>query len=170
MLPNPLHPAVVHFPIVLTVILPLFVGGAWWAIARGARPSRAWALPTALAAALLLSAFVAVRTGESEEERVEKVVSEQILHEHEEAAERFIVLSGVLLGLMTVGLLRGTVGGGARVVATAGVLVVLAAGVQVGKAGGDLVYREGAASAYVTSPDSRIIAEPTRGEEGKEHE
>lgn len=49
MLPNPLHPAVVHFPIVLAVLLPLFVIGALWAIRRGAAPLRAWSLPLAMA-------------------------------------------------------------------------------------------------------------------------
>ena len=53
MLPNPLHPAVVHFPIVLAVLMPLFVIGALWAIRRGAAPLRAWSLPLAPAGLLV---------------------------------------------------------------------------------------------------------------------
>ena len=39
MLPDPLHPAVVHFPIVLTFLLPLAALGALWRARRspGAR-------------------------------------------------------------------------------------------------------------------------------------
>ena len=43
MLPNPMHPAVVHFPVVLAFLLPLFVAGALLAIRRGANARRAWA-------------------------------------------------------------------------------------------------------------------------------
>lgn len=151
MLPEPLHPAVVHFPIVLAVLLPIFAAGAWWAIRRGARPRPMWALPVALAAALALSAFVALRTGESQEERVESVVAEQPLHEHEEAGERFLVLSGILAVVMAGGLLSGTAGSASRLVGTVGAVALVAAAVQVGDAGGQLVYRHGAASAYVDS-------------------
>src|ERR671919_2863830 len=99
MLPDPLHPVVVHFPLVLVALLPLFVAGALWAIRRGAAPGRAWLLPLGMAAALTASAFVALRTGEAEEERVEAVVAEAVLHPHEEAAERFLVMSGLLLAV-----------------------------------------------------------------------
>src|SRR5690348_6821402 len=67
-LPNPLHPAVVHFPIVLAFMLPLFAIGALVAIRRGARPLRAWSLPLAVGAALTLSSWVA----RSKERRVGK--------------------------------------------------------------------------------------------------
>jgi hypothetical protein len=101
-----------------------------------------------MSAALAASAFVALRTGEAEEDRVEAVVSEAVLHEHEEAAERFLVLSGVLLLVATAGLVRGDVGRAARFITLVGSLGVAGAGVQVGAAGGDLVYRHNAASAY----------------------
>ena len=149
MLPNPLHPAVVHFPIVLVVLLPLVAVGALWAIRRGASARWAWAVPLAVAAALTLSAWVAIETGEAEEERVEQVVSEQALHEHEEAAERFLVLSGVLLLMAATGLAGGTLGRAGRLLSTVGSVGLIAAGAQVGAAGGELVYRHGAASAYV---------------------
>jgi uncharacterized membrane protein len=149
MIPDPLHPAVVHFPIVFAVVLPVVVVGALWAIRRGARLRAAWALPLALSAGLLLASFVAVRTGEADEDRVENVVDEAAIHEHEEAAERFLLLSGVLLAVTGLGLVGGTVGSAARLLATAGSVVVLIAGVQVGRAGGELVYEHGAASAYV---------------------
>jgi uncharacterized membrane protein len=165
MLPEPLHPAVVHFPMVLVVLLPLVALVALWAIRRGARPGRAWLAPLAVAAALTLSAWLAIRTGEAEEERVEAVVSEQVLHEHEEAAERFLVLSGVLLLVTGVGLLRNTFGTSARVLATAGAFGLILAGVQVGSAGGDLVYSHGAASAYVQGVDAGLDGGSGRSED-----
>ena len=151
MLGLPLHPIVVHFPIVLSVLLPVAVVVALWAIRRGAAPRRAWSAPLAAAAALTLSAFVATRTGESEEDRVERVVAESAIEEHEEAGELFLMLSGVLLVVATAGLLPRTVGQAARVVTAAGALGLVAAGVVVGHSGGALVYREGAAAAYTNA-------------------
>ena len=144
----PLHPMIVHFPMVLVILLPMFAVAALWAIRRGVRFRSAWAVPLALSAALAASAFVAVRTGGAEEDRVEAVVSERAIHEHEEAAERFLVLSGVLLLVVAGGMLGGAAGTAGRLIGTAGALALVVAGVQVGKAGGELVYVHGAAQAY----------------------
>lgn len=148
MLPDPLHPAVVHFPMVLVFLVPIAAVLAVWAIRRGADPRRIWAIPLTLAAALALSAFVALRTGEAEEDRVEAVVPEAAIHEHEEAAERFLVLSGVLLLVAGAGLVRGDLGRAARLVTIVGSLGLIVAGVQVGAEGGELVYEHNAGSAY----------------------
>lgn len=148
MLPNPLHPAVVHFPIVLSVLLPLVALGALWAIRGGASMRRAWAVPLALAGALAASSWMAVETGEAEEDRVEEVVGERALHEHEEAAERFLVLSGALLLLTATGMAGGQLGRAGRMLSTVGAVGLIAAGVQVGAAGGELVYEHGAGNAY----------------------
>ena len=149
MIPNPLHPAVVHFPVVLAVLLPLAALIALIVVARGANGTRTWLVPAALAVGLAIASFVAVRTGEAQEERVEEVVAERPLHGHEEAAERFLLLSGIVAGIALLGLARGNVGTAARWVATAGALAVLVAGYQVGRSGGELVYQHGAASVYV---------------------
>lgn len=163
MLDIPLHPLVVHFPIVLTILLPISVLWALWAIRKGTTPRRAWAAPAVVAATLALSAFAAVRTGENEEDRVERVVSEQVLHGHEEGAERFLVLSGVLLLVAASGFLPGTAGRAARLVTAAGAVGLVAAAVQVGHSGGTLVYRHGAASAYTTAPGATADAAGARG-------
>jgi uncharacterized membrane protein len=166
MIPDPLHPAVVHFPIVLAVLLPLFAVGAILMIRRGARPARAWLIPFTLAGALSLSGWVALKTGESQEDRVEPVLAESVLHTHEEAAERFLLLSGLVFLVAGIGLLGGTVGRAGRLIATGGSLVVLTSGYAVGKAGGELVYRHGAAQAYVT--DQATGAAVQRGEREEE--
>jgi uncharacterized membrane protein len=126
-LPNPLHPAVVHFPIVLAFLLPLFAIGALVAIRKGARPMRAWSLPLAIGAALTLSSWVAVETGEDQGERVEKVVAEQPLESHEEAAELFLNLSVVLLLVSATGLVHGVVGRAGRIAGTVGAIALVVA-------------------------------------------
>ena len=148
MLPNPLHPAVVHFPVVLACLLPIFAIGALWAIRRGARPSRAWSLPLSLAAALLLSTWAAVETGEAQEERVENVVADQPLDAHQEAAEAFFAAATVVLVVIAAGLLPGFAGKSARVLGTVGAVALVAGATWVGHSGGQLVYQHGAASAY----------------------
>jgi uncharacterized membrane protein len=144
----PLHPLIVHFPVVLAVLLPISAVVALVFVRRGATPRKAWSVPVVVAASLALSAWVATQTGESQEDLVERVVSKRAIHSHEEAAERFLVLTGVLAVVAVVGLARGNVGRAARLVSVVGAFGVLGAGVQVGHSGGLLVYREGAASAY----------------------
>ena len=148
MLPNPLHPAVVHFPIVFAVLLPLVAVAALIMIKRGANARRAWSVPVIGAAALALSTWLAVETGEGQDERVEKVVGEQPLESHEEMAEMFLTGSVVLLLVTAAGLGPGVAGKTGRVVAAAGALVLVVGAARVGHSGGQLVYRHGAASAY----------------------
>ena len=159
MLPNPLHPAVVHFPVVLAFLLPIFAAGALWTIRRGARPRRAWGIPLALAGALTLSAWAAVQTGEAQEDQVERVVADQPLDRHEEAAEAFIAGSVVVLLVMGAGLLPGWLGTSARVVGTLGAVALVASAALVGHSGGQLVYQHGAANAFVqgaTAPTAAV--------------
>src|SRR5687767_14873281 len=158
----PLHALVVHFPIVLAVLLPISAVVALWAIRKGTTPRRAWAVPLAFSAALALSTWAATQTGEAQEDRVERVVARGALHGHEESAERFLVLSGVLVLVAAGGLASGTIGRAARIVTAVGAIGLVAAGAQVGHSGGVLVYRHGAASAY-TDPgaggDREIVRE-----------
>jgi uncharacterized membrane protein len=148
MLPNPLHPAVVHFPVVLAFLLPLFVAGGFWALRRGVAPRRAWLLPTIVAGAIAVSAWVSVETGEAEDERVERVVSENAIEAHEELAETFLATSAVITVIAAAGLLGGITGRIARFSTLAGSLALIVVVARVGHTGGQLVYRYGAASAY----------------------
>jgi uncharacterized membrane protein len=149
MLPDPLHPAVVHLPVALAVLMPLAALAAFVAIARGWMPARTWVAVVALQALLVGATWLAVETGEEQEERVERVVAERHIETHEEGAERFLGLALAALVVTGVGLLggrAGQVGRAASVVAAAGLLVAAAA---VGHSGGELVYRHGAAQVYV---------------------
>jgi TRAP-type uncharacterized transport system fused permease subunit len=148
MLPDPLHPAVVHLPIALALLVPLGALATLLAIARSFVPVRAWAGVVLLQALLVGSAWLALETGEDQEERVERVVAERHIEEHEEAAERFLIAAGVALAALAAGLLPGGAGHAARLAGSVAAVGVLAAGVAVGHSGGELVYRHGAASAY----------------------
>jgi len=150
----PLHPLVVHFPIVLSVLLPISAVWALWAVRKGTTARRAWAVPVAIAVALAVSALVAVKTGEAQDERVERVVAEQPLESHEEAAETFLALSTGLAALVAAGLLSGRAGSVARVLGSVGAVGLVAIAAYVGHSGGKLVYQYGAASAY-TDPGVR---------------
>ncbi len=147
-IPNPLHPAIVHLPIALSVLIPFFAIGAMIAIRRGARPLKAWGVTTALLATLTLSTWLSVETGEQQAERVEEAITEAPVESHEEAAEAFLLFSLGVLGVAAVGLSAGTMGKVARVAGAAAALALLGAGYQVGHTGGKLVYQYGAASVY----------------------
>jgi uncharacterized membrane protein len=149
MLPDPLHPAVVHFPIALALLAPFLIAGLLYAIRSGRSPARAWVGVLVLQAVVAGSAWLAVETGEDEEDRVERVVAEAPIEAHEEAAERFLVLAGVAVVIAGVGLAGGTVGLVARFVMLFASLGLAWAVMDVGHRGGELVYRHGAASAYV---------------------
>lgn len=149
MLPSPLHPAVVHFPIVLMAFLPLVTAVVLWRLHDGA-PLRNWGLVVVLAALVAGSALVALKTGEREEDVVEDVVPEQAIHDHEEAAEAFHLGAWIVLGLTLVGLLPGLAGRSGRALAMLGSLALVGLGWRVGDLGGKLVFQHGAAAAYVT--------------------
>jgi uncharacterized membrane protein len=149
MIPDPLHAAVVHFPIVFAMLLPLIAALALIAIRRGGNVRQWWGITLAVMLGLAASSFVAVRTGEAEEDRVERAVGEQPLHSHEEAAERFLVLTGALLVVGAAGLLPRRAGAAFRLIGAAAAVGIMVAGWQVGHTGGELVYRHGAAAAYV---------------------
>lgn len=144
----PLHPIVVHFPIVLGFILPFAGFAFWWAIKKDFLPQRVWVLITALALVYGASALVASELGEKDEDKVEKVVSEKLIEEHEEAAELVPWIAGTLL-LVSLAGLRGKNAQRARL---AFAIVSLAATIPLanaGHTGGELVYKYGAANAHL---------------------
>jgi len=149
MFPYPLHPAIVHFPIALFILAPIVALGSLWAIRKGARPVRAWGLTLAVLGALFITTWLAVETGENDEDVVERVVPRDAVHEHEEIAETFLLLTGVVLVVSAAGLVPvPAVARTARILGTVGTFVLVVIGWKVGHTGGDLVYKHGAASAF----------------------
>ncbi len=148
-MPDPLHPAVVHFPIVLAFLAPFVILAAMWIRSRG-KATRTWWPVVLVLGALAASSFVAVKTGEREEERVEEVVAHDQMEEHEEQAELFFwVVLAVFATTIAVPLVPGP---SVRRYVEAGVLAATVAiavwTVAIGHSGGMLVYEHGAASAY----------------------
>jgi uncharacterized membrane protein len=158
MIPDPVHPAVVHFPIALALIAPLVAGATAWAIHTMRLRRAAWLGVVILQAALVASAWLAFETGEREEDRVERVVAERHIDAHEQAAQRFLWLSGATLALAAAGMLAPPVGGAARWLALAASLAVVAAVAAAGHSGGELVYRHGAAAAYASADRPAVPA------------
>jgi uncharacterized membrane protein len=166
-LPSPLHPAVVHFPIVLLLV---GAGLAWLAVGvrRGLLP---W-----LAALLLVGgaagALVAAKTGDEDKEVVSELpsVAESLLDQHEEWGEwtRNVALVAAGLSVLAafgwknVQILRG-LACGAALAATASAFCVY----QTGHRGGRLVYRYGAG--ILTDP-AAAPAEPAATDRGERHE
>jgi uncharacterized membrane protein len=152
-MPDPLHPAVVHFPIVLAFLAPMVIVSAIWIRWRG-HATRTWWPVVLVWGALVASAFVAVQTGERDEDRVADIVAHDQIEEHEEQAELFFwVVLVVLAAVVAVPLVRAPkarryVEGG--ILATA--LAIAGWTVAIGHSGAMLVYESGAARAY-TNPE-----------------
>jgi uncharacterized membrane protein len=146
------HPKVVHLPIALAVLMPVVCAGLLFAWTRGLLPRRTWVVAVVLQIVLVGSSFVAMRSGETDEERVESVVAESVIEAHEEAAELFTWTAAACLLLFAGVLVLRTESSARRaaMAATAASLLVLGLGYRVGQAGGELVYRHGAAAAYST--------------------
>lgn len=153
-----LHPAVVHLPLALAVVVPLVLLALLWSIRNGKLPPRVWLLGVGLQGLLLLGALAAVATGNAEEERVESTVAEARVEQHARAGQLFAgasaaVLVGALVALaMRRHRERFSVAGASTVL-----LSVLALGlaVRVGHQGGMLVHAGEASLGAAASPAER---------------
>lgn len=165
MMPNPLHPSVVHFPLVFGVLLPVVAVVAFWLTRRSPSGRGPWITLAVVSIAMVISAWAALQTGRAQEETVESVVAEGTIHDHEELAEGFLLGSGLTALIVLVGLAPGRVGRGARAVAVVASFAIPVLAVRVGDSGGKLVYEHGAASAYVQPGP-----EATSGSMGADHQ
>lgn len=149
MLPDPLHPAVVHFPVALAFVAPLLALLGAVLVAKGVKPLHGWSPVVLVTLLLAAGAFVAVETGEDQEERVEAILPEDALELHEERAELLRNVAVVALLLTGAGLLDGRKGWVGRGLAAGALVGALVVAWMTGETGGELVYRHGAANAYV---------------------
>jgi uncharacterized membrane protein len=145
----PLHPIIVHLPLVLALLAPLVLLGVTIWTRRQNASRWGWLLASALQVAVLLGGLAALRTGEGDEERVERVVPEAAIEAHEGAAQVFVAGAGVALALTLGALLlhrKGTPWAGGLAVIAA--IAVAGLGVRTGHAGGQLVYQHNAGAAW----------------------
>ncbi|MFN7977357.1 MAG: hypothetical protein U0P30_04420 [Vicinamibacterales bacterium] len=156
----PLHPAIVHLPLGLALLMPLAAAGFAWAVVTGRVRRQAWITVIALQALLVGAGFVAMNTGGTEEERVEAVVPESAIEAHEERAETFMWAAGATLAL-TVLVAASPVAAAVAPLAAAstlGTMAVAGLALWVGHAGGQLVYQQGAASVYARTTPAGVSA------------
>ena len=149
----PLHPAIVHLPLGLALVIPALALASIWAIWTGRARPRAWLAIVALQSVLLGAGLVAMNTGEREEDRVEAVVPEAAIEQHEAYAEQFLWAAGITLALAAgvLAVRQPAAAGVLAAAAFAGTLAVAASGLRVGHAGGQLVYVHNAGAAYASA-------------------
>ena len=146
----PLHPAVVHVPLGLALVMPVLLAALVWAIVTGRLPARAWLVGVLLQGVILGAALLALRTGEQDEERVEGRAGEARIEAHERAAQAFTFAAGGTLVAAALGLAlrnrpRPFLAAGLGTVALS--LAMLGLGIQAGHRGGLLVHGGAGSSA-----------------------
>jgi len=86
----PFHPLIVHFPLALTFIMPILIIVFAVMIKMNKMQPQMWLIIIGLQVAVVVTGYVALESGENEEDKVEKIVGKKLIHEHEEAAEIFV--------------------------------------------------------------------------------
>ncbi len=152
----PLHPALVHIPVGIAIVLPvaaIFVAVAVWN--RRMEP-KAWLLIGFFQGAALIGGWASMQTGEEEAGNVEGVVDESHIEEHEELAKIFMAITaaGTAVSIASLVLQQKNEKASRLLMVAAAALTVASAGAAVatGHKGGELVYRHGAAGAYALPP------------------
>ncbi len=145
----PFHPIIVHFSIVIGVAVPFAAFALRYAIHKNWVEARAWRLMVGITLLYTLFAIATVQLGEVDEEKVEKIVAEEVIEHHEEAGEAVPWVAAVLLAGAIIGCFISThkfqVGYG--IVA----LLALIPLMNAGHTGGELVYKYGAANAHLSA-------------------
>lgn len=169
--PSPLHPAVVHFPIVLILagaalaVLSVFI--------------RCWHLPALVAAILVAGAagaVVATVTGSQEEEVVGELsgAAETILEEHEwwgETTRNLAIVSAILAVSAAATMNFRFAGRGMSIVTAFAALAAAYTVAETGHYGGQLVYRHGVGINTAPSANPAAAAdEGGNGGRGKDHD
>ncbi len=159
----PIHPIIVHFPIALSFIIPLILVLVFIGTKKDLFTSKVLIIPLLLQLIVVGSGYLAMEFGEDDEEKVEKVVAEQHIEEHEEAAEFFIYSQSVVLALLLAALFLQSVGILKPLALIASVLAIYPT-ILTGHSGGKLVYQYGAASAHATNANGSQVNPSNEGD------
>lgn len=155
MLPHPLHPALVHLPLGLAMIMPLIILVVSIGISKQWFNKGVWILIVGLQLICMISGIVAIETGEDEEEVVQKVMAGELIAKHEDLAKAFTACAGVTFAAALVGfffLRKQKVFSLCALVTFILSLATLGLAMQTGHLGGKLVYEHGAGKAYESTP------------------
>ncbi|MGE3164984.1 MAG: hypothetical protein AB7O52_08760 [Planctomycetota bacterium] len=147
-MPDPLHPATVHLPLALSLLMPLAAGAAMVAVMRCAALRPVWWVVIVLQTLLCVSTLVAIETGEQEKSVVAAFVPADALARHEDRAESFHQSVWVCLAIAGLGLFPGRPGRLAMIATILASSVAFGLAWRTGEAGAELVYVHGAANAY----------------------
>ncbi len=154
----PLHPAIVHLPLALTFILPILILVFAWAIRAGKMSKELWLVMIGLQILVTGSGYLALETGETDEEKVSAVVGKKIIHEHEESAEIFVGTTVIaLVASVAVWFLQPAFQDKARFIVALVSLLPIFFAWQTGHLGGEIVYKHGGGSAHA---DFREVFRP----------
>lgn len=165
---NPLHPALVHLPIGLIIILPLMTVLSYFLIKKNIMSKKGLILVVALQALLVGSSYLALQTEEQEEDRAEKFVSERVIETHEERAEAFTTVTVITLIISLFAYFyRERFFKPAFAVVLSFQFLVAVLGYRVGQSGGDIVYG-GGLSKIKGSASSRIFSSSEEGHDEEE--
>jgi hypothetical protein len=142
--------------------MPFIFLGLLWAIRTQRLPPRVWTLALVLQGVLVAGAVVALMTGDAEEERAERTVSEARIEEHARAAR---VFTGASVAVLVAGLAAAWARRGPRAFPATGAVTVLLGVVALGLAirtghrGGLLVYGSQAAGGATETTEARPSAD-----------
>lgn len=145
----PLHPLIVHVPLVLAGLTPIIAAYLAWQTWRGRDTRRGWLVAIALQVVIVAGAVIAIDTGGDEAGVVHTVVPREAIRDHAGSARWFEYASGATLALLAASAVlrdrRAAIAGGA---ATVVALATLAIGIRTGHLGGKIVFEHDAPSAY----------------------
>jgi uncharacterized membrane protein len=162
----PLHPAAVHVPLGLAIVLPLVAIAAVFLAFRRSPSRNVLLLLAGLQAVVFGSGLVASQLGERDEDRVERLTGKAAVERHEERAEAFVWGAGLLLaGAAAVLVLPRRAQGAGLAAFAAGTLVVAGLALSAGEAGGELVYARGGAAAWLPADTVAPIPAVANGDD-----
>lgn len=152
-MPVPFHPAIVHFPIALSFVLPILILFFALMIRLNKMSSTAWVVVIGLQVLTTATGYIALDSGEKEEPVVEKVLEKKFIQQHEETAEIFVGTT-VLALVLSVGafFLRKELQFAVQLAIFFVSLVSCYFVASTASLGGKLVYDHGAGRAYVKEP------------------
>lgn len=143
----PLHPALVHLPIGLSLVLGIVLAALAWLSRADTAPRALWWLGAALASIVAAGALAASSAGEDEALRLRDVVPHAAIEEHDDAASAF-TLAAVIVAVLS--LVAGVVAKPRirlvlQVTTAVCAFALVPLALRAGAAGGELVWIHGAA-------------------------
>jgi hypothetical protein len=144
----PLHPAIVHIPLVLCGLTPIVAAFLAWRTWRGHGDRRAWLVAIALQLVIVIGAYVAANAGSSDAHAIGGAVPRDAIHEHAQAAGWFEWAADATLALLVAAAaLRDKRSAIAGFAAAAVATVTVAIAFRVGHLGGEIVFEHDAPAA-----------------------